>query len=296
MRKSFGLLVVILSVAWLAGCGKDAGPAHVDRYGAQAQPLRPVVAEVKPVSIPADSNLPTIVLVVEDFVMAASGVTSGGGAQSTPTFINTGGLDGPAVINLPIGGGTVINPGQQIGPGVSAQLISTLSRVGNVIVYDYATYKIEPQKITANMKPGQLGPFLIKGTVTEFAETSDSSTQGESKGPNPGTMLIPYAGPIIYTIDVLKGRKSTVETRHTGMVGLDVRIVNPTTGQIVSSFTSEGTFTTVSMTVTQTKGGKTTTSSDYAASALGQAQVAALNKTVTKIHEALVRQPVLVQR
>jgi curli biogenesis system outer membrane secretion channel CsgG len=257
-----------------------------------------VATEVKPVSIPADPNLPTIVLVVEPFEMAASGVTSGGnGGQTTPIFMSTGGLGAPAVINMPTYGPQTTNPGQQIGPGVSAQLISALSRVGNVIVYDYATYKNEPQKITANMKSGQLGPFLIKGTVTEFAETSDSSTQGESKGPNPGTLMIPYAGPIIYGIDVLKGRKSVTETRHTGMVGLDVRIINPSNGQIVSSFTSEGTFTTLSSTVTQTKGGKTTTSSDYAASALGQAQIAALNKTVTQIHGALVtRQPVLAQR
>ena len=296
MRKTLTLSVVILLVVWITGCGEDAGPAHVDRYSANAQSLRPVAAEIKSVSIPTDPSLPTIVLIVEDFVMAASGVTSGNGMQSTPTFISPGGLGGPAVINVPNYNSQVINPGQQIGPGVSAQLISALSRVGNVIVYDYVTYKNEPQKIVANMKPSELGPYVIKGTVTEFAETSDSSSQGESKGPNPGTMMIPYAGPIIYTIDVLKGRKSTMETRHTGMVGLDVRIINPANGQIVSSFTSEGTFTTVSMTVTQTKGGKTTTSSDYAASALGQAQIAALNKTVTQIHGALVRQPVLAQR
>ena len=293
MKKVLFLSLVVLAsyatLVLLSGCSEDAGPAQVDRFDAQAQPLRPVAAEVKPVSIPADPNLPTIVIVVEDFVMAASGVTSGNGMQSTPTFISSGGLGAPAVINVPNYNSQVINPGQQIGPGVSAQLISALSRVGNVKVYDYTTYKNDPQKIIANIKPGELGPYVIKGTVTEFAETADSSSQGESKGPNPGTMLIPYVGGIIYTVDALKGRKSVTETRHTGMVGLDVRVVN-TNGQIVSSFTSEGTFTTLSMTVTQTKGGKTTTSSDYAASALGQAQIMALNKVVLKIHETVICQ------
>lgn len=127
-----------------------------------------------------------------------------------------------------------MNPGEQIGPGVAAQLVSALQRVGNVIVIDYAAYA--------------------------------------------------------------HGTRSASETKHLGMVGLEVQIVEPTTGRLLDSFTAEGSFTAIGTTTVRTTWGKTKTKADYASSAIGQAQRMALNQTITRIHAALTRQTLLAGR
>ncbi len=242
---------------WLTGCGDTNGiRTHVDRTEAQAVAERPVSTEVALTRIPPDPALPTLVVTVKPFVMAASGVTSGTG-------------------------GTVINPGEQIGPGVSAQLISSLQWVGNIVVIDYDTYQRDPEKIVAGLKNGEQGPFIIKGTVTEFSEMADQTGQGASTGPNIPLMLIPYAGGLA---SYGYGTKSASETKRTGMVGLDIQIVDPTTGRLVTSFTTEGSFTTISTANARTTWGNTRTKTESVSSAIGQAQRVALNQAITKIH------------
>ncbi len=268
------VVAVILVLVGQFGCSENQ-PARVDRVGAQAGAERPVVAEVALVSIPLDSALPTWVVVVEPFVMGASGVVSGTNNPIGPT-----------------GGMSVINPGEQIGPGVAAQLVTSLQRVGNIVVIDYDTYRRDPEKITNGLKSGEEGPFVIQGTVTEFNETADVSGQGQSPGPNIPSLFIPYVGGLVsHGI----GTKTSTETKRTGMVGLDIRVVNPTTGRLVTSFTSEGSFTSVGSTSSRTTWGNTKTNTEYAASAIGQAQRIALNQTITQIHDLIRRQPSLAQ-
>lgn len=263
--KSVAVIILALAVCFVgsSGCVENVS-ARVDRKSVQATPDRPVSTEVETVSIPADPNLPTVVVVVEPFVMAASGVTAG-----------------------PKNGVPILNPGEKTGPGVAAQLVTSLRKVGNLVIIDYDTYQRNPDKIAGNLKAGELGPFVIKGVVTEFGETPDSSVKGESTGPNVPAMFIPIVGGLVsYGI----GTKAESESKHIGMVGLDIQIISPATGRLITSFTSEGSFTSVSVTKSRTQWGGTRSNTESASSAIGQAQRIALNKAVIQIHSALISQ------
>lgn len=237
--------------------------AYVDREEAQATAKRPVSTEVEAIGIPPNPSLPTWVVVVEPFVMGASGVTSGSKT-----------------------GSSITNPGEQIGPGVAAQLVTSLRKVGNLAVVDYDIYQRNPDKVAGSLQVGEQGPFLVKGTVTEFSEMADTSIKGKSTGPNIPSLFIPYVGGLVsYGI----GTKTESEAKHVGMVGLDIQIVDPAAGRLIASLTAEGSFTSVSVTKSRTQWGGTKSNTESASSALGQAQRIALNKAVTQIHNELVR-------
>lgn len=278
-------LVAATSLLGLAACGGEEQMASVDRASAQAQGERQTQALVEPVQIPGNPELPTYVIVIKPFETSLSGVTSG-----TPTPMI------PVMTSTP-----VIDP-DKIGPGVSAQLITLLQgNVGNVEIVDYDFYQNNGEKVAAaisefNTNPDgkkKSGPLLIRGTVTEFTEANNMSGEGESHGPNVALGLVPYVGGLLV---LAKGTKSVHETRLTGMVGMDLQVVDPKNGRVISSFACEGTFTSIGMIVSRTAWGKTKTSIEYASSAIGQAQRVALNKAATKIHEAIVSKPLLAGR
>ena len=247
-----------------SGCVENVS-ARVDRASARAAAERPISTEVETVSIPADPNLPTVVVVVEPFVMGASGVTAG-----------------------PKTGVSILDPGEQIGPGISAQLITSLKKTGNLVVVDYDVYRRDPGRVAGSLRSGEEGPFLIKGTVTDFSETADTSIKGEHQGPNFLLSIIPYVGGIAA---YGHGTKAESEAKHIGMVGLDIQIVDPTTGRLAASFTAEGSFTSMSATKSRTQWGNTKTSVESVSSAIGQAERIALNQAVSRIHNELVRPP-----
>jgi len=268
--KSVVIGIAVMMVLFLVGGCVENVSARLDRKEGQAKDKRPVSTEVEVASIPADPSLPTYVVVVEPFMMGASGVTSGEGYRGMPSA----------------GAPVIINPGDQIGSGISAQLISTLSKAGNLKVIDWGIYQRDPDKIINGLQPSERGPFVIKGTVTEFSETADTSAKGESTGPNIPSLFIPYIGGLVsYGI----GTKAKSEVKHVGMVGLDIQIVDPITGLVMASLTAEGSFTSVSITKSRTQWGGTKSNTESASSAIGQAQRIALNEAVTHIHNELVR-------
>ena len=169
----------------------------------------------------------------------------------------------------------------------SAQLITSLRKVGNLVVADWNTYQRDPDKIINGLRPGERGPFIIRGTVTEFSETADTSAKGKSTGPNVLSMFIPFVGGLVsYGI----GTKAESEATHVGMVGLDIPIVDPATGLVMTSLTAEGSFTSVSVTKSRTQFGGTKSNTESASSAIGQAQRIAINKTIAQIHSTLTSQ------
>lgn len=266
MKKWLSVAMCLLSF----GCRDNDVEIELDRNSVQATPERPPAAKVEQVSIAYDPTLSRWVVVVEPFTVAASGITSGSGWQPT----------------LPTG----------IGPGIAAQLVSALGRVGNVVVIDHDVYQDNPGKVIAEMRNGELGPFVIRGVVTEFGETADLQSAGESEyGTKTGRVLsmIPVGGVSLAgrIINADKGSRGVRETRRTGMVGFDLQVVDPLTGRVCGSLTAEGSFTAADVVRTKSKFGKTEMSVDYASSALGQAQRAALNSAVCQLHEVLQKVP-----
>jgi hypothetical protein len=171
--------------------------------------------------------------------------------------------------------------------GISAQLLSTLSRVGNITVVDYEAYRSNPDRFKRI--------YVIKGTVTEFSETAEAQDQKKSFSTLPGGMVASDIGSAVGSLWMKTvGRIAThsnvasqeTATNRKGMVGLDIQIMEPG-GVILSSFPCQGTFVTQSATKANTIMGVGMSSSAYQASAIGQAQRAALNDAAKQIFSAL---------
>ncbi|MBN1557757.1 MAG: hypothetical protein JW951_06385 [Lentisphaerae bacterium] len=267
-----GIGVFLVGLALAGGCAT----ATVNPADAQAQTGAPEAARVDPISIPADPDYPTYVVVVEDFDYAASGTVSGGHPASEH-FSQFNQRD--------------------IGPGVAAQLLTGLTRSGNIQV-------VEPEGLQKNadgtydvaLQPGEVGPFIIRGTVTEFNETADLT--GQKKGGSLGIVgvLLGLAGAVTdkdaltYTgagVAAMNPSYKNEKMKRQGMVGMDVRIVNGADNRIVGAFSSSGTFATVSAASGFSLFGFGKSNDAFAASALGQATRAALNDAVRQTTDLL---------
>lgn len=251
-------------------------------------------SQVELVTIPTDPALPTFLVTVEDaFVMAAQDITSGGGvtpgAPEQSYFISDW-LVATRTQN-PQSISPSAEPSEKLGYGAAAQLTSVLTRVGNVAVIDYATYQADPSRYP--------DIYVVRGTITEFTETD--GLDEESKGFDtkiPGVIIgtigniagesgLTQAGGLLAKINA--GKKTKITTR-TGVVGLDIQIIQTSSGQIVWSGPCQGTFTTQSATQMKHGFGINKSQAEYQASALNQASRAALNQAVVEIHSALKRQ------
>jgi hypothetical protein len=283
-----------------AGCGTtgsgDSGGSLASQAQATAEP--PEAAQVQPVSLPYDSALPTFVVAVLPFDFGASGVTSGGGvtpsapsANGSPLGILTGGLQGGGARTSYPGGAA---PSSAVGIGIAAQLRTALAQWQNVSVLDpSALVRQSDGTYTCKLNKGELGPFLISGTVTEFNETAalNEKKRGGSLG---GVGSILSIGSLIGGSEAgaIAGGAVTAanptyqnqKMKRTGMVGMDLQIEDGRAARLVSggAFNSSGSFTTISavsgLSVFGTGGGN----ANFAASALGQATRAAMNDALTK--------------
>ena len=158
-------------------------------------------------------------------------------------------------------------------------------------VIDFATYQADPSRYP--------DIYIVRGTITEFTETDGLGE--ESKGFDtkiPGLLVntigniagesgLAQAGGLLAKINA--GKKTKITTR-TGVVGLDVQIVQTSSGQIIWSGPCQGTFTTQSATQMKHGLGFNKSQAEYQASALNQASRAALNQAAIDIHGALKRQ------
>jgi len=274
---------------------------RIDPAEAQATSEAPVSTQVEQVSFPYDPNLPYYVVVVEPFDYSASGQTSGGG-QGAPT----GAAGASGQIYTVANDGTIrttfdTSYAPQIGQGIAKQLMTALGRWPNVAL-------IEPDAIARNgdgtynikLQPGEVGPFIVRGTITEFMETAEA--EGKQKGFNSrrlglatgliggiaGNRGVAAAGA---GVAVAGPEFNKEEMKRTGMVGMDVRIIDGRIARILpgGAFNSAGSFTSIAKGADFNMLGFSTGREQSAASSLGQATRAAMNDAVTKIHQALQR-------
>ena len=202
---------------------------------------------------------------------------------------------GPLARNDPAPGQyTASSPqmGARVGNGMSAQLVTALSNAGNIAIIDY-DYYLQHQNNPANLiGPGEVGPFVIKGMITEFnevAEANDSRKGGSLGwtgvalgigGALGGSREAAIAGGALATANPTYESK---EAKRTGSVAMDLQLVDPQNGRIIGSILASGKFVSVSATSGFSMFGVGGGESAFAASSLGQASRAALNDATRKI-------------
>jgi curli biogenesis system outer membrane secretion channel CsgG len=272
--------------------------ATVDKTSVQATQATPVSAQVPSVTIPYDASQPMYVVTVEPLSVGAS---SGGGV----TQASSGGNYGWGPWGF-MGGGRNPAPGaytpqpqgmsDRVGQGIAAQLISALGKSGNVVVIDYETYRQKRNSGSVMVRPGEVGPFVIKGAVTEFNEVAEANE--DRKGGSLGWMGtvagiagavagVPGVGIAGAAVSAANPTYENTKARRTGSVGMDLQVVEPDSGRMLGTIVSHGTFTAESATSGFSVFGMGGGQSAFAASALGQATRSALNDTVKQLTDQL---------
>ena len=267
-------LVSVALVTSLAACVGCLTP-EINKADAKAQGTAPEVAQVEIISIPYDQAAPTYIVAIEPFTYNASATTSGGsGAEGIGDWSR-----------------------DRVGPGLSAQLLTALTKSGNIQVVELdALTKGADGTYTTKLQEGEIGPFIIRGSVTEFNETADAS--GEKKGGSLGgagaimglagaftrNRGLTYAGAGVAAADPTLEK---TKMKRSGMVGMDLRIVNGSNNRIVGALNCSGSFTTVSATSGFSVFGIGKSNDEFAASALGQATRAAMNDAVKQTTDLL---------
>lgn len=287
-------LVFSAILVLLGGC------ASVDPVSVQAQTGAPVAAQVQIASVPYDPSAPRFVVAVVPFDSAASGIISGGGSVATAPQPNAAILG--ALLHGGIVGGGVEAPGERhpgrIGAGVAAQLTTALSRSGNIALIDpHALVQNPDGTFSCKLAPGEVGPFIVRGTVTEFNETAEKSEKKRQAslgalgaataalGALGGSGAARATGAAVAIANPTWERKAV---RRKGSVTLDLQLVDGRRARIVSAFNASGTFVTASQTSGMSVFGIGGGDAEFAASALGQATRAAMNEAVMQVTQSLL--------
>jgi curli biogenesis system outer membrane secretion channel CsgG len=294
------LRAIVLSTALplISGC-----TATVDKGSVQATASTPQSMQVETIRIPYDPSQPMYVVVVEPLQAGTDGHPGGpppSSGQSPSGYYGWGpfGWIGPGgnrptpdAYNAPMQGMS-----GKVGTGIAAQLISALANAGNIVVVDYEHYQRNINNPGSLVKPGEVGPFVVKGTVTEFNEVAEANNQrkGGSLG-WAGTVLgvagaisgTPAAGIAGAAVSAANPTWENTKARRTGAVGLDLQLVDPTSGRMAANIVSHGSFSAETASSGFSLFGVGGGESAFAASALGQATRAAMNDTVKQLTDQL---------
>jgi curli biogenesis system outer membrane secretion channel CsgG len=273
--------------------------AAVDKQSVRATQTAPESTQVEVVRIPYDPSLPRYVVAVEPLRFDAGG---GGGGSAPPVPGRRYGWgpwgwgllpEGPQAeaYNPPPAGAT-----GSMGSAVGAQLVTALSNVGNISIIDYDYYQQHSGRPRGLVKTGEVGPFLIRGAVTEFNEVAEAT--GSSTGGSLGALgaALGVAGAIAgntpaaitgTAVGLANPSYENTVARRTGSVAMDLTIVNPSDGRLMGTVVANGSFSSESASSGFSLFGFGKASNAYAASALGQANRAAMNSATTQIWDRL---------
>jgi len=292
-------LVVIL--AMLASA---CAPATVDKQSVRATDRAPESTQVDLVRIPYDPSLPYYVVVVEPFSFDVDGSPSGSAPQTPGTRYGWGpwgwGLlpEGPRAqaYNPPPQGAS-----GQMGTSIANQLVTALGNAGNIRIIDYDYYLQHKGKPASLVRRSarEVGPFLIRGSVTEFNEIAEAS--GSSTGGSAGAVgaALGIAGAIAgnreaaiagTALGLANPTYDNTVARRTGSVAMDLKVVDPANGRITGTVMANGSFTSESAANGFSLFGLGKASNAFAASALGQANRAAMNSATRQLVETLSRE------
>jgi curli biogenesis system outer membrane secretion channel CsgG len=294
--RSTGMLALAVLVSACA-------TATVDRQSVRATAQAPDSTQVDVVHVPYDASLPYYVVTVEPFTFDAAG-SGGDSAPPVPGRHYGWGPFGWGL--LPEGPqARPYNPPPQgapegMGRSVANQLVTALGNAGNVRIIDW-DYFVQHQRSPASLvkrSQREVGPFVVRGSVTEFneiAEATGSSTGGSLGGLGAALGVAgAIAGnePAAVTGAAVALANPTVEhtvARRTGSVAMDLKITDPMNGRVVGTLVANGSFTSESSANGFSLFGFGKASNAFAASALGQANRAAMNSATQQIADRLSR-------
>ena len=273
--------------------------AEVNKQSVKATQTAPESTQVDVVRIPYDPSLPKYVVTVEPLSFDAGG---GGGGAAPPVPGRRYGWGPWGWGLLPEGPqARAYNPPPQgasgnMGAAIAAQLVTALSNAGNVSIIDYEYYQQHKGRPRDLVKRGEVGPFVIRGSVTEFNEVAEA--KGSSVGGSLGGLgtALGIAGAIAGNraaavtgagVAVANPTAEKTVARRTGSVAMDLTVVNPNDGRLLGSVVANGSFTSESAASGFSVFGIGKASNAFAASALGQANRAAMNSATTQIMDRL---------
>lgn len=270
----------LVAIALSLGCASAKPVPAETQARAQAKEGAPRTAQVEVASVPYDPALPRYVVAVLPL--------ENGSSDLGPDYYYSRHHE-------------PVQPPFRVGIGMSAQLTTALTHAGNISVIEAEMLQRQADgTYTCKLQPGEIGPFIVKGIVTEFNETVEASesTQGASLG-GPGAVM-GIAGAIAHEsglgwtgagLALANPTMESTERERKGMVGLDLKLVDGRSGRIIRGYPCAGTFTTYSSTSGMSLFGIGGGSSTFAQSALGQATRAAMNQAVQQTAQALTAAP-----
>jgi curli biogenesis system outer membrane secretion channel CsgG len=187
-----------------------------------------------------------------------------------------------------------------MGRSIANQLVTALGNAGNIRIVDW-DYYVQHQRSPASLvkrSQREVGPFVVRGSVTEFneiAEATGSSTGGSLGGLGAALGVAgAIAGnqPAAVTGAALAVANPTYDhtvARRTGSVAMDLKLTDPQNGRVVGTLVANGSFTSESSANGFSLFGFGKASNAFAASALGQANRAAMNSATQQITDRLSR-------
>jgi curli biogenesis system outer membrane secretion channel CsgG len=189
-----------------------------------------------------------------------------------------------------------------MGNAIANQLVTALGNAGNVRIIDYDYFYQHRDKPSALVRRGdrEVGPFVIRGSVTEFNEIAEAT--GSSTGGSAGALgaALGIAGTIAgnreaaiagAALGLANPTYERTVARRTGSVAMDLEIVDAANGRVTGTVAANGSFTTESAANGFSLFGFGKASNAYAASALGQADRAAMNSATQQLVERLGSDP-----
>ena len=264
LNREFVTAVVITAALILnSGCS-----ATLDKSALQATEGSPESTASEVVAIPHDPKLPTYVVAVQPFIFSRAL-----GPNQAQITITTG------------------------GESLAAKLTTALANVGNFSVVDSdALQKAKSGKYGAKLQKGEVGPFIVKATVTEFTEVAEASS--ESSGASLGWLGLVggIAGAVSgnralgWTGAGLAAANPSYQSDNRekkGMVAIDFQVIDGRTSRLVGAFKASGTFSSASATKGFSIFGIGKESHKFAQSVLNQAVRVAINDAVKKMNDCL---------
>lgn len=239
----------------------QACSAKIDQNSVRASTNIPVAAKVDQVDVAFDSTMPKIFMTIEPVIIRISTgevdvngkYSERGTGKDKDMMLEKNRLG----VNVKFYREYFLQRQRQI----TTQLASSLAGVKNFKLMDYEIAKRNEFK-AANLAPNDQGLYLVRAVITE---ANDQVVYKSDKNTVPG---------------FYKDKEVQIQ----GMVGLDIQVLDPKTGEVVQAFPTQGSYTTKESYVEGGIISEFSKSQEIVKSSIDQALRVALNNAAYELH------------